>query len=586
MGGNRNGTDRGLPDTGPSKDGADHRRGTGGAASDVFDVEEALKKALDHHRAGRLDEAQDLYRSVLQAEPDQADALNLLGVLVYEGGDAIEAIKLIRRAIAINAREAHYYTNLGNALHAAARLDEAVTVYRQGIALDPDMPKAHNNLGNVLLAQGKLPEALTSYRRALALDPDYLSALNNCGNALQAQGLWDEAVASYRRALMINPNFADALANLGNVLHIQGKLADAEQAMRRAIEIEPDSAMTRSNLGTLLKDLGRYEEAEESLKRALAIDPDYAPAKINLATLLFLHGDFGRAWPLLAVRRAAREITQEPWQKPLPADLRGRRILVLKEQGLGDEIFFLRFAPELKRRGAEITYLADAKIRSIIARLPFIDRVMGEGEEPEEQDITLAVGDLPLVLGMGSTDIPPPYPLPIAPHRTEVMEKRLQRLGPPPYIGVTWQAGRPKRPDVEFKLASLDEIAKALRPTAATFLGLQREPKAGEIGQLSAGLGRQVHDFTALNDELEDMIALLSLLNEYVTVSNTNVHLRLGVGRTSRVLVPHPPDYRWMAEGDESPWFPGCTVYRQGTDGDWDRAFAALARDLAEAFGV
>ncbi len=119
-----------------------------------------------------------------------------------------------------------------------------------------------------------------------------------------------------------------------------------------------------------------------------------------------------------------------------------------------------------------------------------------------------------------------------------------------------------------------------------TFVALQRKPEAGEIEALSKDLGREVHDLTDLNDALEDMLAALSLLDDYVTVSNTNVHLGTGVGRTSRALIPHPPAYRWMATGDESPWFPGCRVYRQGTDGDWDRAFAALARDLAEAFGA
>ncbi len=127
-------------------------------------------------------------------------------------------------------------------------------------------------------------------------------------------------------------------------------------------------------------------------------------------------------------------------------------------------------------------------------------------------------------------------------------------------------------------------LANLLRRINGTILALQRKPEAGEIDQLSGGLGRPVHDFTALNDDLEDMLVLLSLMDEYVTVSNTNVHLRAGTGRTSRVLVPNPPQYRWMAEGEESPWFPGCRVYRQKVDGAWDEALAALARDLKEAF--
>jgi hypothetical protein len=150
---------------------------------------------------------------------------------------------------------------------------------------------------------------------------------------------------------------------------------------------------------------------------------------------------------------------------------------------------------------------------------------------------------------------------------------------------VTWRAGIANKADAVFKLAPIGDIAEALRPATATVLVLQRHPEAGEIDALSRGLGREAHDLTALNDDLEDMLALLALLDEYVTVSNTNVHLRAGVRRASRVLVPDPPEWRWMAEGDESPWFPGSAIYRQGMDGDWGAAFGALTRDLYRALG-
>ncbi len=527
------------------------RAGLTGAAIAPSDVEGALTAALEHHRAGRLDKAEALYRTILLTEPNQADALNLLGVAVQQKGDAEQAVRLIRRAIAADATEAIYYTNLGSALQAAGRLDEAATVYRQALGLDPHSATAHNNLGNVLQALGRVEAAVACYRRALNIDPDYTSAFNNLGNVLQKLGHLDEAVASYRTALRIKPDFALALANLGNVLHAQGKFDEAEESTRRAVEIKPDFAMARG----------------------------------NLALSLLVLGDFGQAWEFFTARPSVRKSRRALWQKPLPDDLRGKRLFVLEDQGLGDEVFFLRFAPELKRRGAEITYLANPKIGSIIARLPFIDRVVSEGKEPDEVDFTLSAGDLPLATGMKSAaDIPPPYPLPVQPERAAGMEARLKELGPPPYVGLTWRAGTPNKPRSVFKLAPLDDIAKLLHALDGTILALQRKPEAGEIDQLSGGLGRAVHDFTALNEDLEEMLALLSLMDEYVTVSNTNVHLRAGTGRTSRVLVPNPPEYRWMAEGTKSPWFPGCRVYRQKVDGGWDEALAALAHDLKEAF--
>ena len=557
---------------------------SGPADAGALDVEGALRTALVHHRAGRLGEAKELYRRVLRADADQADALNLLGVAVQDGGDAAEAVGLIRRAIAVNSGEAHYYTNLGNALQAAGEVDEAVAVYRRGLMLDPGAAKAHNNLGNALRAQNRLTEAVACYRRALEIDGEYAGAWSNLGAALAALERLDEAVSALRRALIIDPGFAEALANLGNVLHIQGKLAEAEETMRRALGIDPGYAMAYSNLGILLKDLGRFEEAEESLTRALEIDPGYAPAKSNFALSLLVQGDFARAWGYYASRDSLREVPQELWQEPLPDDLHGKEILVLRDQGLGDEIFFLRFAPQLKARGATITYLAHAKIAPVIARLAFIDKFAKEGETPEDVDFTLSVADLPLALGMTSAaDIPPPLALTPEPGRTDAMGRMLASLGPAPTIGVTWRAGLANKADAVFKLAPLDKIAEALRPVNATVLILQRHPEAGEIDALSRGLGRKIHDLTALNEELEDMLALLSLLDEYVTVSNTNVHLRAGAGRTSRVLVPDPPEWRWMAKGAESPWFPGSAVYRQGRNGDWGAAFGALTKDLNRA---
>ncbi len=200
-------------------------------------------------------------------------------------------------------------------------------------------------------------------------------------------------------------------------------------------------------------------------------------------------------------------------------------------------------------------------------------------------DITASVADLPFLVGMKSAaDIAPPYPLPVEPKRKNSMAARLDRFGPAPYIGLTWRAGT-GRPGETFREVPRGRLAKVLDPVKGTVVALQRNPEAGEIDALSQALGRQVHDFTALNDELEDMLAALSLIDGYVGVANTNVHLRAGAGRTSRVLIPHPPAYRWMARGDESPWFPGCSVYRQRVDGDWGPAFQALIKDLGRAFG-
>ena len=576
--------------------------------------------AYAHVRAGRMAEAEAILQRIVTSDPNHAGALHLLGVIAAGRDDGAEAVALFARAVeakpgfaiaesnlgaallrrgeisgAIDRLEkaielapdfAPAHGNLGNALEASGRDDEAATAYRRALAIDRRDTETHNNLGNVLRRLGRLDDAEASYRQALAIEPEHPGVLSNLGNILHLLGRADEAVACFRRALKIKPDFADALANLGNVFHLERKLEEAEACLRRAIEAEPNFAMAYSNLGALLRDLGRYGEAEESLSRALEIDPDHVAANANLSYLLLTLGDFARAWHCYELRPSVRHRRRALWQESLPDELDGKRVFLRTDQGLGDDIFFLRFAPAVKERGAWICHDPGPKIASIMARLLFIDEIIGEGETPRGVDITLSAGDLPLALAMKSiADIPPPVALAPEPGRTEAMRATLASFGPPPYIGVTWRAGTRDKPGSLFKEAPIEDVGDALRQVGGTIIVLQRNPEAGEIEALSEGLGHEAHDLTALNDDLEDMLALLALLDDYVTVSNTNVHLRAGAGRTSRVLVPNPPEYRWMAEGDDTPWFPGCRVYRQKVDGDWGAAFQALTKDLGRAYG-
>ena len=518
--------------------------GTGGA-----DDYQAAYRLLG---AGKVAEAEVILRKVLTSDPDDAGALHLLGGIALGRGQIVAAEELVRKAIRFSPRNLEY----------------------------------HDNLGAVLLRRGKTDEAIAAFRTAIEIDPGAAMTHNNLGNALKQKGDFAGAAAAFRRMIELEPDIAGAHSNLGTALRASGKLEEAEESLRRAVELNANSAMVHGNLGVLLRDMARYGEAQASLEHALRIDPGYLPAKTNLALLWLLLGDFGRAWEFYTARRSVRNLHRKLFQQPLPDDLSGKRILLLKEQGLGDEIFFLRFAPEVKRRGGEITYVGDAKIAPIIRRVGFIDRVIGDAREAEGIDMTLSVADLPYLVGMKSAaDIAPPYPLSVEHERKNSMAARLGRFGPAPYIGLTWRAGS-GRPGETFREIPRQHLAKALEQVKGTFVALQRHPEAGEIEALSRDLGRELHDLTDLNDALEDMLAALSLLDDYVTVSNTNVHLRAGVGRTSRALIPHPPAYRWMASGDESPWFPGSTVYRQKVNGDWDQAFERLAADLAEAFGA
>ena len=265
-----------------------------------------------------------------------------------------------------------------------------------------------------------------------------------------------------------------------------------------------------------------------------------------------------------------------------------------------NQLFLLRWLPAIKARGAVIVYRPDSKLESIIRRIPAFDQLISPAERLPPADIYAMLGDLPYFACYGPDEAPTPHNLtdlvppslslrPL-PEKLAAMKNQLQRLGPPPYIGITWRGGTPPEEQTAvmswmlYKEIPLAELATAMSKVPGTLIALQRKPGAGEIDRLSTLMQRSLHDFSSANEHLEDILALLALLDDYVGVSNTNMHLRIAVGKTARVLVPCPPEWRWMARGNESPWFPRFRIYRQGIDGAWIEALKQLTSDLNTAF--
>jgi predicted O-linked N-acetylglucosamine transferase (SPINDLY family) len=211
-------------------------------------ISEALTIAIQHHQAGRLQAAEQIYRQILQAQPNQADALHFLGVIAHQTGNSEAAVQYLRRAIALSGNTAPFHNNLGEVYRALGRTAEAVACWRRALELKPDYPEAHYNLGVAFNDQGKTDEAVACWRRAVELKPDFFLAHNNLGNALKDRGKLDEAVACHRRALALKPDYAEAHNNLGLALKDQGRAEEAVACCRRALELKPDYAEVHSNL--------------------------------------------------------------------------------------------------------------------------------------------------------------------------------------------------------------------------------------------------------------------------------------------------------------------------------------------------
>ncbi len=292
-------------------------------------ISDLFAQAVHHHQAGRLAEAEKLYRQILSLDARHTEALHLLGVIAYQTGNLDEAVTRYEQALAIKPdfpkalynlgvalqaqgkldeaivryeqaliikpKNADALSNLGIALQDQGKLDEAVARYEQALAIKPDFPKALSNLGVALQAQGRLDEAITRYEQALAVKPDYVEALSNLGVALQDQGRLDEAIARYQQALAVKPYYADALSNFGNALQAQGKLDEAIARYEQALAVKPDFPKALYNLGCVLQDQNKLDDAIARYEQALAIKPDYADALYNLGCSLQSQGKLDEA---------------------------------------------------------------------------------------------------------------------------------------------------------------------------------------------------------------------------------------------------------------------------------------------------
>jgi len=264
--------------------------------------QQQLESGVSHHQAGRLAEAEALYRQVLAEQPDHADALHLLGVLAGQKGQPDAAEDLLRRAIRIKPDLAEAHNNLGFVLAGKGQLDEAIAFYRRAIEITPDLAEAHNNLGFALNVKGQFDEAIAAGRQAVRLNPKFAEAYINLGNALQGNGQLNDAIACYRQAIGLNPDLAQAHSNLGNALMSIGQLDEAITCHRQATGLKPDLAEAHCNLGIALADNGQPEEAIAANRQAIRLKPDYAEAYVTLGGAL---GDIGQVDDAIACYRQA-----------------------------------------------------------------------------------------------------------------------------------------------------------------------------------------------------------------------------------------------------------------------------------------
>lgn len=529
----------------------------------------------------------------MSAASESIDRLIDQGLAAQRRGRHDEALTAFERCLGAEPGHALAHLQAGYSNFQLARWEKGVAHMRAAAAAAPRNAAAWSNLALGLRAMGQPDAARSAAEHALSIEPQLAEAWNVLGLAEQDAQNPQAARRNFTRALEIRPDFAQAQLNLANCEQLLGRIDAALRGYEEVAALQPTLAEVPYNLAHLHhKATGRLEEAAKHYQRAIALDPNHAMAHHNLAHVWFLTGRFAEAWREYRWRPA--RLRYETWistrgrtySLPAPGDISGSRLVVVGEQGLGDMVFFLRFAPLLAARGAVVDVACDARLHSMLDRTGVFGRFASSARElAREGVVEVLAGDLPLLLepaeGFGA---PPSIALTPQPPRLESLKARLAALGPPPYVALAWRAGIARFGVEEslFKELPLEELGAALRGMHATWISVQREPRRGETEMLAEHIGAPVHDLSSMNEDLEEALALMALADYSVGVSNTNVHLRAATRPDAHVLVPFPPEWRWMADGT-SRWFPGIRVYRQDAARDWSPALRRLAADLGAA---
>jgi tetratricopeptide (TPR) repeat protein len=515
-------------------------------------VQGLLDTAIALHKQGQLQQAFAAYQEVLRLDAANAGALHGLGLVTQQTGQFDLAVNLISQAIAIDPHVAGMYANRGLALGALGRLEEAAADHARATALAPALAPAHFNLAGALRSLGRLDEALQSYDRALALQPAWPDAHTDRGAVLEALGRLDEAVAAYDQALALAPGQIGAWFNRGNAL----------------------------------KKLRRLAAAIASYERAIALAPDFVMAHYNLAVCLLLEGRFEPGLAEYEWRKRAPDFSDNR-ALPGPAlspgdDLQGKTLFIYPELFLGDVIQFGRYARLAEARGAKVVLAAPASLHALLRTLGPGIEFLPRDAAPAGFDYHCALLSLPLAFGTSLETIPAEIPyLAAEPGRVARWRGRLGGEGFK--VGVCWQGSTQAYAAPMQRSFPLAELRPVARVPGVRLVSLQKHDGLDQLAALPAGMAVETlgADFDAGPDAFLDAAAVMASCDLVISADTATAHLAGALGVPAWIALPFVPDWRWLLDRSDSPWYPSLRLFRQGAQGDWAGVFAEMAAALA-----
>ena len=399
------------------------------------------------------------------------------------------------------------------------------------------------------------------------------------GNAWQRQGKFEEAIACYQQCLTLEPNDALTYNNLGSAFKVINKLEEALACFQQGLILEPNNAGYYNNLAVFWEEQRQYEKGIKYCELALEIDPDYVKSHWNISIMLLRLGNFTRGFEEYEWRWRREQSPPRTLPKPLwdGANLEGKTILLQAEQGMGDLIQFIRYVPLIRGRGGHIIVECHPPLVRLLETFVGVEKVVAIGESLPEFDVYIPLLSLPRILGTTLATIPAeiPYIYPL--------ETVSFKLDPPAKsglkVGLVW-AGNPSNQDDRNRSCSLHHFLSLINLPNIAFYSLQKGPKAAEINQISEPVPLQ--DLSSQLNDFADTAAVIAQLDLVITVDTAVAHLAGAMGKPVWVLLGYNPDWRWMCDREDSPWYPSVRLFRQNSPGNWQEMLARVREALKQ----
>jgi tetratricopeptide (TPR) repeat protein len=587
--------------------------------SDAAEIEPVRARALLLESRKEFEEAARCWRAFLERHPEHAEAANELGSVFVRMERFEDGLRWFRRALEIRPDLMAAKANAGIALRQLKRFDEAAASFQEVLASTPDDAVACFNLGlslralqrhdealnwlrkasdlrpghaesarelgDALMALNRNEEAIAAYRHALSLQPDSIPVLLSFGGRLQEERRFEEAAAAFGKVADLDPNHCNGWLSLGAALLGLSQYADSLAAFRRGLALEPGSVVAYCNMSLALMGLDRLQEAVEASRKALFIEAGSAVASFNLGCALLTLGNFREGWEAYDYRFVMGgnkwlrpEAHAAPWTgEPLA----GKSILVLGEQGNGDQIQFSRYLPALRDLGASVSYLAPDRLHRLLRTLGGSITLLSEIPPDARFDFQCPLMSLPGRFDRLDLPIPTRPYLKAEPERVAQWKDRIGDQGF--RVGIAWRGNRYPHGD-GFRSFRLDALRSLAALPSVRLISLQLKEGKEELDKLPAEMHVEVPgpDFDAGPDGFLDTAAVLAVMDLVISCDTSIAHLAGALGRPLWIALNRTPEWRWQRQRTDTIWYPTARLFRQETNGDWDGVFSRMTEELAQ----